>query len=116
LGGAQHRLNRKSLTESKAFGDEAYAKDELVSDMTSAFIAAEKGIPFSPEQTAAHVASWLKALKNDKNAIFKAAHDASAATDFILGMEQDKAVDDPAEAPSPIERVTESRKQAQRQR
>ena len=28
--------------------------------------------------------SWIKALKEDKNEIFRAAHDASKATDFLL--------------------------------
>src|ERR1035438_3866071 len=33
--------------------------------------------------------SWIKALKEDKNEIFRAAHDASAATDFVLSLERE---------------------------
>jgi len=43
------------------------------------FLAAERGIPHDPEQHAAYVGSWIKTLKQDKNEIFRAAHDASVA-------------------------------------
>jgi antirestriction protein ArdC len=38
---------------------------------------------------AAYVGSWIKALKEDKNEIFRAAHDAFAATDFVLSLEHE---------------------------
>ena len=33
--------------------------------------------------------SWIKTLKEDKNEIFRAAQDASAATDFVLSLDRD---------------------------
>jgi hypothetical protein len=48
----------------------------------SVFLAAERGIPHYPEQHAAYVSSWINVLKQDKNEIFRAAHDASRAADF----------------------------------
>jgi hypothetical protein len=56
------------------------------------FLAAQRGIPHDPEQHAAYVNSWIGALKRDKNEIFRAAHDASAATDFILALERDRSI------------------------
>ena len=85
--GHPSRLNRATLNESYRFGDTNYAKEELRAELASVFLAAERGIPHTPEQHAAYVESWVKALKQDKNEIFRAAHEASAAADFLLTLE-----------------------------
>lgn len=90
--GHPQRLNRSTLAESYRFGDVNYAKEELRAELASVFLAAERGIPHDPEQHAAYVGSWIKSLKEDKNEIFRAAHDASAAADFLLGLERDRSV------------------------
>jgi antirestriction protein ArdC len=90
------RLNRQTLNESYRFGDATYAKEELRAELASVFLAAERGIPHDPEQHAAYVGSWINTLKQDKNEIFRAAHDASAATDFLLALERDRSVADQA--------------------
>ena len=84
------RLNRPTLNESYQFGDPNYAKEELRAALTSVFLAAERGIPHNPEQHAAYVGSWIKALKDDKNEIFRAARDAHKAADFVLDFERGK--------------------------
>jgi antirestriction protein ArdC len=90
--GHPSRLNRATLNESYRFGDVNYAKEELRAELASVFLAAERGIPHDPAQHAAYVGSWLKALKEDKNEIFRAAHDASAATDFLLSLERERSM------------------------
>ncbi len=90
--GHPSRLDRSTLTESYRFGDANYAKEELRAELASVFLAAQRGIPHDPEQHAAYVNSWIGALKHDKNEIFRAAHDAFAATDFILALERDKSI------------------------
>jgi antirestriction protein ArdC len=81
--GAEQRLNRPL---SGAFGTEDYAKEELVAELTSFFVAAETGIPHQPdEQHAAYLKSWSKALREDKNELFRAAKDAGRAADYLLG-------------------------------
>ncbi|MGH9632693.1 MAG: ArdC family protein, partial [Bryobacteraceae bacterium] len=87
------RLNRQTLNESYRFGDPSYAKEELRAELASVFLAAERGIPHNPEQHAAYVSSWIDALKNDKNEIFRAAKDAHIAADFILSLERNKTVE-----------------------
>src|SRR5207249_8675092 len=94
--GHPSRLNRASLNESYRFGDISYAKEELRAELASVFLAAERGIPHDPAQHAAYVGSWIKTLKEDKNEIFRAAHDASAATDFLLALERDRSIADQA--------------------
>ncbi len=87
--GHPSRLNRPTLNESYKFGDLNYAKEELRAELASVFIAAELGVPHNPANHAAYVGSWIKALKEDKNEIFRAAQDASAATDFVLSLDRD---------------------------
>src|SRR5260370_10273061 len=92
--GHPSRLNRQTLTDSYRFGDTNYAKEELRAELASVFMAAERGIPHDPEQHAAYVGSWIKTLRQDKNEIFRAAHDASAATDYLLTLERDRSIAD----------------------
>jgi antirestriction protein ArdC len=100
--GHPSRLDRSTLTDSYRFGDVNYAKEELRAELASVFLAAQRGIPHDPEQHAAYVHSWIGALKRDKNEIFRAAHDASKATDFILALERDKYVGEEDLAGGPI--------------
>jgi antirestriction protein ArdC len=76
------RLNRDFGR--KRFGDAGYAMEELVAEIGAAFLCADLGItPETREDHAAYVASWLKALKNDKRAIFTAASYAQRAVDHL---------------------------------
>ena len=100
--GHPSRLDRATLTESYRFGDTNYAREELRAEMASIFLAAQRGIPHDPEQHAAYVGSWISALKRDKNEIFRAAHDASNATDFLLALERDKSIGDEKLAAGPV--------------
>ena len=72
----------------KRFGDEGYAMDELVAELGSAFLAADLDLTPEPrDDHAAYIASWLKALKNDKRAIFTAASHAQRAADYLAGLQ-----------------------------
>lgn len=96
--GHSSRLNRATLNESYRFGDPNYAKEELRAELASVFIAADVGVPHDPANHAAYVGSWIKALKEDKNEIFRAAHDALAATDFVLALEREASKAEALEA------------------
>lgn len=66
------------------FGDEAYAAEELVAELGAAFLAADLNLSPEPRPDhAGYIASWLKALKGDKRAIFTAAGKAQAAVDWM---------------------------------
>lgn len=69
---------------SGAFGSEAYAVEELVAELGAAFLCADVGISSAPRADhASYIASWLKCLKDDNRAIFKAAAQASKAVAFV---------------------------------
>lgn len=56
-----------------------------VAEIGAAFIGARLGIVGEHiDNHASYLASWLKALKNDKRAIFRAATMAQAAADMVL--------------------------------
>jgi antirestriction protein ArdC len=82
--GAKHRLDRDY---SKRFGDEAYAREELVAEMGSAFLCATLGI-VPTVRHADYIGNWLAVLKNDSRAIITAASHASKAADFLLAFAQ----------------------------
>ena len=100
--GHPSRLDRSTLNESYRFGDVNYAREELRAELASVFLAAERGIPHDPEHHAAYVGSWIKALKEDKNEIFRAAHDASKATDFLLTLERDRSIGNEGVGAGPV--------------
>lgn len=68
----------------KRWGDEGYAREELVAELGSAFLCADLGITPEPrEDHAAYIASWLKALRNDKRFVVSAAAHAQRGVDFL---------------------------------
>lgn len=80
--GHQSRLARNMKGR---FGDAAYAIEELVAELGSAFLAAELGVSPEPRPDhAAYVADWLRVLKKDTRALSVAATKASAAAEFVL--------------------------------
>jgi antirestriction protein ArdC len=77
LTGHPSRLNRDLRGR---FGSHAYATDELVSEICSAFLCADLQLTPEPrEDHAAYLQTWLTVLKNDKRAIFTAAAHAERA-------------------------------------
>ncbi len=64
-------------------GIDAYAFEELVAEMGSAFLTDYCGIT-GRLQHASYIASWLDALRNDKRLIFTASSQAQKAADFLL--------------------------------
>jgi antirestriction protein ArdC len=68
----------------KAWGDEGYAREELVAELGAAFLCADLELtPEVRDDHASYIASWLEVLKNDKRAIFSAAAHAQRAVDFL---------------------------------
>ena len=66
--GAENRLNRENLTKGEGFGSVSYAKEELVAEMTSMFIAQEMDLKFDEshyENHAAYLQSWISVLRDN---------------------------------------------------
>jgi antirestriction protein ArdC len=80
----------------KRFGDEGYAMEELVAELGAAFICADLTLTPAPRaEHAAYIGSWLKALKDDKRAIFAAAAHAQRAADYLAKFSTLAAAEEP---------------------
>jgi len=87
--GHASRVDRQFGAKVAGFGSKDYSKEELVAEMGAAFLCGVTGIETATiENSAAYVASWLKALRDDVTLVVKAAGQAQAAVDFILGIKK----------------------------
>ena len=83
--GHHSRLNRNGITGENFFGSHNYSKEELVAEMTAAFLCGEANIlPSTIENSAAYLQGWSAKFKDDKKMIVCAAASAQKAADFIL--------------------------------
>jgi len=77
-------LDRKLDTAPKPFGSPDYGKEELIAEMSAAFLCSHAGIhPTIIENQAAYLSGRLKQLKSDKKLVVSAAGQAQRAADWI---------------------------------
>lgn len=82
--GHASRNAREGIVDFDRFGSRRYAYEELVAELSASFKMAEMGLEREVRQDHIHyIADWIKILKNDPKAIFKAAQDASRAVRFM---------------------------------
>jgi len=84
--GHASRLARKGVTENHFFGDASYAQEELVAEMTAAFLCGASGIEQTHANSASYLANWLEVLRGDKRFVLQAASQAQKAADLVLGI------------------------------
>jgi len=84
--GSESRLARPGVTNPIRYGSHRYSQEELCAEMSSAFLLAEAGIDSGSlmNNSASYVASWVKALRDDKKLVVLAAAQAQRAADHIL--------------------------------
>lgn len=79
--------------QSKGFGSESYAAEELVAELGAAFQCAKHGISSAPRADhAKYLNGWIKELKDNKRAIFKASTAAQKAVDFMDAQQTERAL------------------------
>lgn len=83
--GHAKRLGRDGIMKFDRFGSHQYSQEELVAEMGAAYLLALSGIDSQVDQNAAYIASWLKALKDDRNMLYRAALEANKATRHVAG-------------------------------
>jgi antirestriction protein ArdC len=80
--GGKGRIEREF---GKRFGDKAYAAEELVAELTAAFLCAEFNLD-GDLRHAGYIATWIDLLKADPKAFFTAASKAQQAADYLRGL------------------------------
>lgn len=78
--GHRSRLDRD---QTGAFGSKDYGREELVAEMTGAFVCAALGITPTVRH-ADYIGSWLEIIREDNRAILRAASAASKAANYLL--------------------------------
>jgi antirestriction protein ArdC len=92
--GAKHRLARDL---SGRFGTAKYAGEELVAELTSAFLCAHLGISPTPRADhAQYLNAWMQKLREDKRAFLTAASAAQKAADYLRGLQEVETLADAA--------------------
>jgi antirestriction protein ArdC len=85
----KHECRLERDFSAKRFGDQGYAREELVAELGAAFLCADLGItPEIRDDHAAYLGHWLNVLKEDKRSIFSAAAHAQHAADYLHGLQQ----------------------------
>ena len=78
----ESRLDRSFGRE--RWGDEGYAREELVAELGAAFLAAALGLCVEPRPDhASYIASWIRVLQSDTRAIVQAAAHAERAVAYL---------------------------------
>jgi len=88
--GHASRLNRKEVTNPTAFGSHDYSVEELVAELTAAFLSAECGIDNTLQNSAAYIQGWMKRLRDDTKMFWTAAGRAQKAADYILNRKKEE--------------------------
>lgn len=91
--GHESRLNRD---QSGVFGTSAYAKEELVAEITSAFMAETTGInleDMNMENHKAYVNGWITSIEDDPEYLMKAISQANDAADYMQQFVSEKEIE-----------------------
>jgi antirestriction protein ArdC len=83
LGHWTGHSSRLGRDQSGGYGSEAYAREELVAELTSAFACASLSIKPTVRHSD-YIGVWLDLLRGDERAIFRAASHASKAASYLL--------------------------------
>jgi antirestriction protein ArdC len=91
--GHESRVGRKAIMEPTGFGSHLYSQEELVAEMSAAFLCGYCGILMSTEKNqAAYLKGWLERLKADPSLLIKAGSQAQKAFDYIVGDAAEQAL------------------------
>ena len=84
--GSEKRLARPGVTNKIRYRSHDYALEELVAEMSAAFLLAEAGIDSEGlmENSAAYISSWIKSLRDDPQLVVRAGAQAQKAVDLVL--------------------------------
>ena len=71
------------------FGSKAYAMEELVAEIGSAFLCSYLGVTKAPTPNhGRYLNNWLEVLKEDKKAIFKAFSLSKTSSEYLMELDQ----------------------------
>lgn len=81
--GHPERLNRDLDSR---YGDSKYAFEELVAELSSAFLCTELGVSMNTTRHSEYLSSWVNALKEKPNILLSASNAATKSANFLKEM------------------------------
>lgn len=89
MGHATGHETRLARDLTGLFGDHSYTKEELIAEMTSAYLCGMSGIDTDDimENSAAYINTWRRKISEDSRLVVSAASAAQKAADKVLGTE-----------------------------
>jgi len=75
------RLDRDKFLQK--YKEKAYGIEELIAEMSSAFLCAEKGVSMQTTQHSEYLDAWVKNIKENPYILFSASSQASKATTYL---------------------------------
>lgn len=81
---SEERCDRKELDNKQD-----RALEELIAEIGAAFLCAEFGVKSDLQNTTAYIQSWIRALNNDTNFIFKASKLANDAVNYLMAFNKE---------------------------
>ena len=82
--GSENRLNRKGVAEFDMFGSTQYSEEELIAELSSAFLCAHAGIDNTLENSSAYINGWLKAFKDNPKMLVNCSGKAEKVVKYML--------------------------------
>ena len=79
--GHASRLNRAIENN---FGNRAYAREELVAEVSSWLLSVTLGTPHEPQNSASYLASWVRDFKDKPRELYSAISQAQKVVDYLL--------------------------------
>jgi len=93
--GHPSRVGRDGIENVNSFASESYSKEELIAEMSSAFLCGVSGIsPATLTSSASYLQSWISRLRGDSRLLVSAASAAQKTADYILGKQEQPIHDD----------------------
>ncbi len=89
LGHWTGHASRLGRDQRGSYGSPDYSREELIVEITSAFVCASLSIRPTVRHSD-YIGAWLDVLREDERAIFRAASAASKAADYLLGFLPDE--------------------------
>ena len=91
--GHKDRLGRVGVLQHNGFGSSTYSEEELVAEMTAAYLNGEAGLSVDLliEDNAAYLGHWLSVLRANPKLIVTIASQAQKAADHVLGRQWEAA-------------------------
>ena len=94
-----HEIGHSLKQNANDFGKESYAKEELVAELFASIALSHCGLleQVNFDNSASYLASWLKALNNDKSLIQKASTEAFKRWENLMGKAEEAEAEEEEE-------------------